>query len=95
MPESTATNAVSYTTPRDTTRNSILRTLPRAFLDAARFADAVLFWPVLAGRDPSLLDGTTNGAGVIAGVLVARSVLASLRVRRGYDRDRPSGTTRR
>src|SRR5262245_35815172 len=37
------------------------------------------------GRDPSLLDGITNGAGVIAGILVARLVLAALvGIRQGH-----------
>jgi len=120
---------------------------PRAFLHAARLADAVLFWPLLAyvlwgqlqpdvppvlqsindkllhftayfilgamaggavkdrgkvkwvviglilvgaaveilqayvGRETSLLDGLTNGAGAIAGALLARYVLDPLRER--------------
>jgi len=120
---------------------------PRAFLHAARLADAALFWPVLAyvlwgqlqpdvpdtlqgindkllhftayfilgamaggavkdrgkvkwvvlglilvgaaveilqayvGRETSLLDGLTNGAGAIAGALLARYVLDPLRER--------------
>ena len=41
------------------------------------------------GRDPSLLDGITNGAGVIAGILVARFVLAPLQW--DYVRDTPPG----
>jgi VanZ family protein len=130
-------------------------TSPRTFLDAARLAATVLFWPVLAlvvwgelrpdvptvlqgindkflhfgayfvlaalaggaikqrgllkwavlgliafgalieiiqafvGRDPSLLDGINNGAGVIAGILVARFVLAALQW--DYVKDTPSG----
>src|SRR5262245_44185505 len=37
------------------------------------------------GRDPSLLDGITNGAGVIAGILVARFVIAALMgIRQGH-----------
>jgi VanZ family protein len=120
---------------------------PRTFLHAARLADAVLFWPVLAyvlwgqlqpdvplvlqsindkilhftayfvlgamaggavkdrakvkwavlglivvgaavevlqayvGRETSLLDGVTNGAGAITGALLARYVLDPLRAR--------------
>ena len=120
---------------------------PRAFLHAARLADAVLFWPLLAyvlwgqlqpdvppilegindkvlhftayfilgamaggavkdrskvkwavlglilvgagveilqayvGRETSLLDGITNGAGAITGALLARYVLDPLRAR--------------
>ena len=127
----------------------------REFLHAARLADAVLFWPVLAfvfwgqlqpdvpavlhgindkflhfsayfilgamaggaiqqrgrvkwavlglivfgavveliqtfvGRDTSLLDGITNGAGAIAGTLLAWFVLDPLRVRLDYDKDTP------
>jgi VanZ family protein len=127
---------------------------PRAFLHAARLADAVLFWPALAfviwgelqpdvptavqgindkvvhftayfvlgamagaaikkrgrvkwavvglialgaileliqafvGRDPSVLDGITNGAGAIAGALLARCVLD--RRGWGYDTDTQS-----
>ena len=41
------------------------------------------------GRDPSLLDGITNGAGVIVGILVTRFVLAALQW--DYVRDLPSG----
>jgi VanZ family protein len=127
-----------------------------AFLEAARLADAVLFWPVLAfvvwgelqpegptvlqgvndkflhfvayfilgamaagairqrgrvkwailgliilgavieliqafiGRDPSLLDAIANGAGAIAGALLARFVLDCLGERWGYNTDAPS-----
>ena len=42
------------------------------------------------GRDPSLLDGITNGVGAIAGALLARFILDPLRVRWGYDTDTPS-----
>ena len=129
---------------------------PRPLLHAARLADAVLFWPVLAfvlwgqlqptipnalyeindkllhfgayfvlgamaggavrtrgrvkwailglivvgaaiellqadvGRETSLLDGVANGAGAIAGALLARFVLDPLRERWGYDSDTPS-----
>ncbi len=129
---------------------------PRPVLHAARLADAVLFWPVLAfvlwgqlqpevpnelreiddkvlhfmayfvlgamaggafrkrgrvkwavlgliavgaaiellqatvGRETSLLDGLANGAGAIAGALLARFVLDPLRARWGYDTDGPS-----
>jgi VanZ family protein len=42
------------------------------------------------GRDPSLLDGITNGAGAIAGALLARFVLDSLRMRWDYDMETPS-----
>jgi len=129
---------------------------PRPFLHAARLADAVLFWPVLAfvlwgelqpdlpnvfqsindkllhfsayfvlgamaggavrkrgrvkwavvglivvgaaiellqayvGRETSILDGVANGAGAIAGALLARFVLDPLRVRWGYDTEPPS-----
>jgi VanZ family protein len=129
---------------------------PRAILHAARLADAVLFWPVLAyvlwgqlepdvptplqgindkllhfsayfvlgamaggafrrpgavkwavlglvvlgavveviqgyvGRDTSVLDGVANGAGAVAGALLARFVLDPLRRRWGYDTDMPS-----
>jgi VanZ family protein len=129
---------------------------PRALLHAARLADAVLFWPLLAyviwgqlqpdvpsvlqgindkllhflayfilgamaggafrkrgrvkwailglilvgvaiellqayvGRETSLLDGVANGAGAIAGALLARFVLDPLRARWGYDTDAPS-----
>jgi VanZ family protein len=130
---------------------------PRKLLHAARLADAVLFWPVLAyvlwgelqpdlpnylqqindkllhfsayfvlgamaggairrrgrvkwavlglilvgaaieliqafvGRETSFLDGVANGAGAIAGALLARYVLDPLRERWGYDTDAPSG----
>ena len=37
-----------------------------------------------------LQDGITNGAGAIAGALLARFVLDPLRVRWGYDTDTPS-----
>ena len=129
---------------------------PRPLLHAARLADAVLFWPVLAfvlwgqlqpdvpsfvpqindkilhflayfvlgamaggafrkrgrvkwavlgliavgaaseflqtyvGRETSLLDAVANGAGAIAGALLARFVLDPLRARWGYDTDEPS-----
>jgi VanZ family protein len=129
--------------------------LPRAFLHAARLADAVLFWPVLAlvlwgqlqadvppllkgindkvlhfsayfilgamaggafrdrkkvkwavlglilvgaaieviqvyvGRETSFMDGVTNGAGAIAGALLARFVLDPLRARWVDDSDAP------
>jgi VanZ family protein len=133
-----------------------MRKPPRPVLHAARLADAILFWPVLAfvlwgqlhpdipsglpeindkllhfgayfvlgamaggavrtrgrvkwailgliavgaaiellqayvGRETSLLDGMANGAGAIAGALLARFVLDPLRVRWGYDSDAPS-----
>ena len=133
-----------------------MRKPPRPLLHAARLADAVLFWPVLAfvlwgqlqpavpdalfeindkllhfaayfvlgamaggafrkrgrvkwavlgliavgaaiellqaqfGRETSLLDAVANGAGAIAGALLARFVLDPLRVRWGYDTDGPS-----
>ena len=132
-----------------------MRKPPRPVLHAARLADAVLFWPVLAfvlwgqlqaegpnvlpeindkllhfgayfvlgamaggavrtrgqvkwavlgliavgaaiellqayvGRETSLLDGLANGAGAIAGALLARFVLDPLRERWGYDSDAP------
>jgi VanZ family protein len=137
-----------------------MRTSPQAFLDVARVADAVLFWPALAfivwgelkpdvptvlqgindkvlhfgayfilgamaggairrrswlkwaalglivvgaiiefiqafvGRDPSLLDGITNGAGVIAGVLVARFILELCTRAVGLPQDTPREATR-
>ena len=130
---------------------------PRPLLHAARIADAVLFWPVLAfvlwsqlqpdvpsalqgindkllhfaayfvlgamaggairtrgkvkwavlglilvgaaieliqayvGRETSLFDGIANGAGAIAGALLARFVLDPLRSRWGYGTDTPPG----
>ena len=42
------------------------------------------------GRDTSFLDGVANGAGAIAGALLARFVLDPLRARWGYDSDAPS-----
>jgi VanZ family protein len=44
------------------------------------------------GRDPSFLDGITNGAGALVGTLVARVVVDCLRRRwdSGTDRDRDS-----
>ena len=42
------------------------------------------------GRDTSVLDGVANGAGAIAGALLARFVLDPLRRRWGYDTDTPS-----
>ena len=42
------------------------------------------------GRDTSFLDGVANGAGVIAGALLARFVLDPLRARWGYDSGPPS-----
>jgi VanZ family protein len=42
------------------------------------------------GRETSLLDGVANGAGAIAGALLARFVLDPLRERWGYDSDTPS-----
>lgn len=41
------------------------------------------------GRETSLLDVAANGAGAIAGALLARFVLDPLRVRWGYDTDAP------
>ena len=137
--------------------NPVMVKPPRAILHAARLADAVLFWPVLAyvlwgqlqpdvprcrsrgstisscisrlisssarwraapsgsagavkwavlglivvgaaieiiqayvGRETSVLDGVANGAGAIAGALLARFVLDPLRRRWGYDTDTPS-----
>jgi VanZ family protein len=141
-----------------------MKTSSGAFLHAARLADAILFWPVLAfvlwgqlqpgvptalqgindkflhfsayfilgamaggaikqrgsvkwavlglivlgafieliqgfiGRDTSLLDGITSGAGAIAGALVARLVLDPLRMQwdwtRTRRRDPPARITR-
>jgi VanZ family protein len=51
---------------------------------------AVEFIQGFVGRDPSLLDGITNGAGAIAGALLARFVLDSLRMRWDYDMETPS-----
>jgi VanZ family protein len=131
--------------------NPLMLKSPRAFLHAARLADAALFWPVLAyvlwgqlqpavpsalqgindkllhfsayfilgvmaggavrrpgavkwvvlglilvggaveilqsyvGRETSVFDGVANGAGAIAGALLARFVLDPLRRRFGYD----------
>jgi len=42
------------------------------------------------GRETSFLDGVANGAGAIAGALLARFVLDPLRARWGYDSDTPS-----
>jgi VanZ family protein len=42
------------------------------------------------GRETSLLDGVANGAGAIAGAVLARFVLDPLRARWGYDTDPPS-----
>jgi len=42
------------------------------------------------GRETLALDGVANGAGAIAGALLARFVLDPLRRRWGYDRDTPS-----
>jgi len=136
--------------------NPPMKQSPRAFLHAARLADAVLFWPLLAyvlwgqlqpdvppvlqgindkvlhftayfilgamaggavkdrskvkwavlgliavgaaveilqayvGRETSLFDGLTNGAGAITGALLARYVLDPLRARWTYDADAPT-----
>jgi VanZ family protein len=48
------------------------------------------FVQAFVGRDPSFLDGITNGIGAIAGALLARFVLDALRVSWQYDTDRPS-----
>jgi VanZ family protein len=61
-----------------------------AILGLIALGAVVEFIQAFVGRDPSLLDGITNGAGAIAGALLARFVLDSLRVRWGYDTDTPS-----
>ncbi len=51
---------------------------------------AVEILQAYVGRDTSLLDGVTNGAGAMAGALLARYVLDPLRARWTYDTDAPS-----
>jgi VanZ family protein len=48
------------------------------------------FIQAFVGRDASLLDAITNGAGAIAGAVVARLILHTLGRRWDYDMDTPS-----
>jgi VanZ family protein len=56
-----------------------------ATLGVIAFGAAIELIQAFVGRAPSLLDGITNGAGVIAGVVVARFILAFC--------TRPAGST--
>ena len=60
-----------------------------AVLGLIAFGALIEIIQAFVGRDPSLLDGINNGAGVIAGILVARFVLAALQW--DYVKDTPSG----
>jgi VanZ family protein len=61
-----------------------------AVLGLIVFGALIEITQAFVGRDPSLLDGITDSAGVIAGILVARFVLAALQW--DYVRDTPSGS---
>ena len=56
-----------------------------AVLGLIALGGAIEVIQAFVGRDPSLLDGITNGAGAIAGALLARFVHDALRLRWGYD----------
>ena len=60
-----------------------------AVLGLIAFGALIEIIQAFVGRDPSLLDGINNGAGVIAGILVARFVLAALQW--DYVKDTASG----